>query len=233
MTFQKIPSFPVGSVHDSVCFANRWPASLQIWRKLVLIKFNSKIPVRVEREPLDPNFDTFSYGSASAKGKGLSREQVSRTKKEHLHQTAVGLFQKNGYEGTAIAQISKASCMAIGSIYHFYTGKSDFLCRLGHALFKEAWTIPEDDKAIPADVAEMLLIYYQCIARQMDRGLSSSASRLWIILFTFGCKVYNFSAAFLRLPYSVRRRPKNSDCFSFFLYPLPFIYSTLFFCPPD
>lgn len=101
--------------------------------------------------------------------KGLPREQASKIKKEHLYQTAVRLFQKNGYESTTIAQISKASGMAIGSIYHFYTGKFDFLCRLGHELFKEAWAILEDDKPIPADATETLLAYYQCIARQMDR----------------------------------------------------------------
>lgn len=59
-----------------------------------------------------------------------NREKVSSVKKKMIFERSLELFQTYGYDNTTIADISKATGMSVGSIYHYYKNKEAILLEL-------------------------------------------------------------------------------------------------------
>ncbi|MGI6153113.1 MAG: TetR/AcrR family transcriptional regulator [Christensenellaceae bacterium] len=58
------------------------------------------------------------------------RDRLSAQKKMLIYEKAKALFLLYGYEKTTMADISKATGMSTGSIYHFYEGKEEILLEI-------------------------------------------------------------------------------------------------------
>lgn len=56
-----------------------------------------------------------------------SRQQQAIEQREHLVDTALGLFAEQGYDATSVKQIATAAGVAIGLLYHYFPGKKDVL----------------------------------------------------------------------------------------------------------
>jgi AcrR family transcriptional regulator len=54
-------------------------------------------------------------------------QQRSRNKREALLQAAVELFERNGYEGTAIGAIARHARIAVGGFYQYFRSKRQLL----------------------------------------------------------------------------------------------------------
>lgn len=63
-------------------------------------------------------------------GSAAKRDEQSAFKKKLIYEKAKELFIQHGYNRTTIADISKASGMSVGSIYHFYKNKEAILLEI-------------------------------------------------------------------------------------------------------
>ena len=54
-------------------------------------------------------------------------------RRRHIAKASVRLFAKNGYQNVTMRDISQASNMAIGTLYHYIGTKKDILHLIGHA----------------------------------------------------------------------------------------------------
>lgn len=56
-----------------------------------------------------------------------SRDEKSKQKKKTICEKSIDLFKTKGYNRTSISDISKATGMSVGSIYHFFGSKEGIL----------------------------------------------------------------------------------------------------------
>jgi AcrR family transcriptional regulator len=56
-----------------------------------------------------------------------SRQQQAIAQHEHLVDTALALFAKQGYDATSVKQIAATAGVAVGLLYHYFPSKSEVL----------------------------------------------------------------------------------------------------------
>lgn len=54
-------------------------------------------------------------------------EELVKERREHIHQCAVKVFLKKGYNGTSTRELAKACGMSEGALYHYIGAKADIL----------------------------------------------------------------------------------------------------------
>ena len=94
--------------------------------------------------------------------------QHQETKKERIIRTALEIFAHKGFHPATMAEIAKASGVAKGSLYNYFTSKEDLLKKLiletigevGHMIDPDGnavnpWAVEEADgtthETVPAD----------------------------------------------------------------------------------
>lgn len=115
------------------------------------------------------------------------REIASRQKRDLIYKTAIELFQKNGYDQTSMKDISQASGISIGSIYHFYQNKAEILRRYGLSLNNSIRYLIEPNQENIRNARKCIYDYLMNMATCFDRAgydlvshLHDNAGAIWI-----------------------------------------------------
>lgn len=92
--------------------------------------------------------------------KPTKRDLQSKQKSDLIFQTAMDLFREYGFKQTTVQDISRATGMSVGSIYHFYKDKYGILRRLFLEINdKMKDQLPQNESSL-ADPARVILDYY-------------------------------------------------------------------------
>ncbi len=121
--------------------------------------------------------------AVSKKGK---RELESEKKKQLIIDTALAMFRQYGYENTTMSDISTATGISNGSIYHFFGSKEGIVTAAARDLYE--FIIEEDSDwdrktADPAPVIYELLTryseYFVTFGRELSQHLGKSFYRTY------------------------------------------------------
>jgi len=102
------------------------------------------------------------------KKKPTKRDIESQQKREHIYHTAIKLFLKFGFVNTTIEDISKATGMSTGSIYHFFKNKKDILKQLPLEICANGEVYLEPTQDNLAEPQEAIMRYFEYIAQCFD-----------------------------------------------------------------
>lgn len=93
--------------------------------------------------------------------KPTKRDMDSEQKKKRIYEAAIALFREHGYEKTTMTDICEAVQMSRGSVYHFFSRKSDLLLHFFEdtkAAAVNSARISEENLDNPAQTISGLLI---------------------------------------------------------------------------
>ncbi|MCL2530132.1 MAG: TetR/AcrR family transcriptional regulator [Coriobacteriia bacterium] len=102
------------------------------------------------------------------------RDLERQLKKQHIYDKAIELFSTYGYAETTIADISKATGMSTGSIYHYYRNKEAILMQLGVQMSQVELLQNNREEKVkhPYDVIYEYLIGYAAAWENLGVGLT-------------------------------------------------------------
>lgn len=110
-----------------------------------------------------------AYNKASVlKKKPTKRDIESQKKQDHIYKTAIKLFLEYGFDNTTIEDISRATGMSAGSIYHFFDNKKDILKRLPFEIERGGEVYLETTKDNLAEPQKAIMRYFEYIAQRFD-----------------------------------------------------------------
>lgn len=95
--------------------------------------------------------------------KGTSRDLQAIKTKRKIYETAVELFEKDGYDNTSIEDIARKTGMSVGSFYHYYPSKADIYYEYFIKVDEYYMNIVEP-QLIEADFYDNVIIFFKHFA---------------------------------------------------------------------
>jgi len=114
------------------------------------------------------------------------KHKASEEKLKLIYDTAISLFKDKGYEETSIQDICDACGLTVGSIYHFYNRKLDFLIEFAQSLGHKGKQLLEESK-LEDDPFEILGQYYLYKSEYLEqtgfylcRSINDRFTEIWM-----------------------------------------------------
>jgi AcrR family transcriptional regulator len=92
--------------------------------------------------------------SGSRNNPKTERQQQAADRYQHILETAIRLFARNGFDGTTTRQIAQEAGISEGLIFHYFPNKADLLARAmetQHGFLSDLRDLLSDKETLPVD----------------------------------------------------------------------------------